>query len=526
MPTKSASKKDSKRNHEVVEWLKLLWVPIAGLIGTVTLVVQFVNLWQDSPTTVSTVVIALILGIIVAASIYMGFTTRKKWSKEDRKYHFTSRFPQYHKYARILLVVIVVAGTLFVTKTYVRIQQLEEKVVILVANFDGSEPQKYRITEELLLGLRNSLNNYDDVTVLPLDRVITEQEGSEVARSLAKRYRADIIVWGYYGITDTSAKVYIHLENLSPVIADSIQTSSSSAIQVPIEEMNSFIIQQNLADQMTALTFFISGIARFKASDNEEALERFDKSLEALEWEDQLVSKAYVLDYKGLTLGNLERYLEAVSQSDMAIELNSDVPEFYIHRAYWNRALHKYVEALNDLNTALVVDPENADAYVGKATIYLLQAFDQPSFPNEVDQNLLDKAFHESEQAISIDTQNEDAYATRAYVFQIRKEYPAALNDLNTVIALNPKHPLIYATRGAVYQTMGDYDNALRDFDRSISLDKNGIEIAYFGRALTYISLGERDKAISDLKYVMEITESLDMKNQAEFWLSNLGVKP
>ena len=56
-----------------------------------------------------------------------------------------------------------------------------KKVIILVANFDGPESQKHRVTEAVWERLSLALEKYDDVETKALGRPITEAEGSSVA---------------------------------------------------------------------------------------------------------------------------------------------------------------------------------------------------------------------------------------------------------------------------------------------------------------------------------------------------------
>jgi len=101
---------------------------------------------------------------------------------------------------------------------YHRYQQAQPptKVIILIADFDGPEPQKYRVTEIVLARLRQALEQYDDVKVEALGRAITEAEGSAAARAEGEKRKATIVIWGWYGATAEAVPRSVHFEVLRP----------------------------------------------------------------------------------------------------------------------------------------------------------------------------------------------------------------------------------------------------------------------------------------------------------------------
>jgi hypothetical protein len=60
------------------------------------------------------------------------------------------------------------------------------QVLIPVAEFYGPKPADYQVTEHLLNKLRATLKPYPDVELCALNETITEQQGSEVARTIGK----------------------------------------------------------------------------------------------------------------------------------------------------------------------------------------------------------------------------------------------------------------------------------------------------------------------------------------------------
>ena len=85
-----------------------------------------------------------------------------------------------------------------------------DKVTILVADFDGPEPKKYRVTENLLRELQDASHAYKDMEIRALGKTITEQEGSDKAREESQR--STIMLWGNYGLTSERVQITLHFE--------------------------------------------------------------------------------------------------------------------------------------------------------------------------------------------------------------------------------------------------------------------------------------------------------------------------
>ena len=79
-----------------------------------------------------------------------------------------------------------------------------KRVVILVADFDGPDPQNYRVTQNIYEALLTSTKQYPDLDVRLLHEPITFDRGSALARTKAAQEDASIILWGSYGKTAES----------------------------------------------------------------------------------------------------------------------------------------------------------------------------------------------------------------------------------------------------------------------------------------------------------------------------------
>lgn len=134
--------------------------------------------------------------------------------------------------------------------------------------------------------------------------------------------------------------------------------------------------------------------------------------------------------------------------------------------------LGDYEKAIQKLNHALIIEPENIDVKKLLLEIYIQQ--------------------DETEQAIKIidellENDNEDIELLylKANCLNDLGELDEALTFYNSVVSKKSDFYLAYGARGIVYQKLGQNDKAKRDLDYSIKYEKNAILLSQ--RALIYI---------------------------------------
>jgi tetratricopeptide (TPR) repeat protein len=95
---------------------------------------------------------------------------------------------------------------------------------------------------------------------------------------------------------------------------------------------------------------------------------------------------------------------------------------------------------------------------------------------------------------------NSHAYFSRHLAWMELGDPHRALDDLNTVIELDPK-PVTFWTRGEVYRHLGEYEKALEDFDRAEAIDPEGWEkdivLGLLDQADTHARLGNEAAALA-----------------------------
>lgn len=267
-------------------------VAVLSTVGFITSIFSFIQLFLGNRKALIIFFIglgAIIWLIILGRLAYIGFSKKEKKSgrRHSRVYKFND-----HQLARqwllILLSVTLLSLAGVVGFTRYKDQELRSKTIILLTNFQGPNPESYLVNEKLYKELKESLTKYSDVLIQTTSDSISETENSPIARKLGEQYRADLVLWGYYGVTSSNVLITIHFENMN---SSSIPLAVSQTVELKgtVNQIDSFQIQQKLANQMTSLVYFITGITRYQVGQNDQATELFTLALNSTDWAEDVV---------------------------------------------------------------------------------------------------------------------------------------------------------------------------------------------------------------------------------------------
>jgi tetratricopeptide (TPR) repeat protein len=91
-----------------------------------------------------------------------------------------------------------------------------------------------------------------------------------------------------------------------------------------------------------------------------------------------------------------------------------------------------------------------------------------------------------------------------ATAFMTQGDYPAALRELDALVARNPEFAEGWNMRATVLYLNGDYQESLRDIDKTLSLEPRHFG-ALSGRGLCYLHLGELAEALKAFEAALQI---------------------
>lgn len=182
---------------------------------------------------------------------------------------------------------------------------------------------------------------------------------------------------------------------------------------------------------------------------------------------------------------NEKRYVDGIKDMSQAISLApSKNPHNYGLRAVMYHELHKYAEALSDLNVVLAAEPNNANLLV-------LRARALASFKR------YNEAFVDFNKAVSLAPGDLNARGYRAYNFFRAKMYPQALADCQFVLSKDPNNWQAYQTIGHVYGDQKKLKEAIAQYTKSLAIHPNEANTLE-GRGICYEELKDYKNALND----------------------------
>ena len=542
----------SQDNQKLVNWIKELPVWIKGTIGFITVVVGFVLLWRDNPNIVPPVLLGLFVVGGLLGSLYVAF---KRTEPLIERGVGTWQYPYLRRWAIASCILIPLLTAAGISYYFYDKAQPPDKIIIFVADFDGPEPNKYRVTETVLSALRQALKEYDDVTLMALGKTITEQQGSDTARAEGEKQKAAIVIWGWYGVTENTVPLSVHFEILrTPQYFLKLRPEIEGAVRtIDRVELESFDMQTSLSGEMTYLSLFTVGVTRYAANDWDGAIVAFDDALEQTTENVPPVSRSTAYFYLGNTRIANNRTLESsfnptsgtthyddqglgsvdtailkaiIADFSKAIELNPDLAMAYYNRGLTRLALGELEGAKDDFTNSINLKDEESDAYNSRGNVYLSlgeidAAISDFSKAIELNPNLeayytnrgntrylqgdVNGAIMDYSKALELDPNSINALIGRGNIRQQEQgDLVGAIADFNKALELNPNDPVVYYNRGNAHAIQENIEGAVADYTKAIELDPNFAE-PYVGRGHTLHNQQDLEGAIADYNKAIEI---------------------
>jgi tetratricopeptide (TPR) repeat protein len=461
------------------------------------LLAGFIRLWQSGADFTTLLLLILGSGLLSLTCLYYAWFWRPEVQdksapdselpdSDERVKAQRTRQQSRQRTRRLAIVGFVVIPLLTCAGFFVWQSLPPPNVLLLVADFDGVEQQNYQVTENILRNLRKATESYADVRVQALNQPITEQQGSEVARTAGKQRKASIVIWGDYGVTPTNVQISVHFEVLKPPknFPELGKTARGEAQTAAIAELNSFKLQTHLSSEMSYLTLFTLGTVQYARKDWQGAGERFTAALEQMNEPTTTLDQEIVYFYRANSRHHKNDYQSAIADYNQALRLNPDYVGAYNNRglAYDNQG--KFADAIADFNQAIHLKPDLAEAYYNRGLAY-------------ADQGKYAEAIADFNQAIHLKPDFAEAYNGRGFSYDNQGKYAEAIADFNQAIRLKPDFAWAYNGRGIAYDNQGKYAEAIAEYNQAIHL-KPDLAETYNGRGLAYADQGKYAEAITD----------------------------
>ena len=152
---------------------------------------------------------------------------------------------------------------------------------------------------------------------------------------------------------------------------------------------------------------------------------------------------------------------------------------------------------LNDasllLNEAIRANPKLVDAYITRASML-------------ADAKLYTRAIQDMDVALQLQPENAKSLNTRGYYYLLLQDNDMAMEDFNRAIALDLKYPQPLNNRGLVRISLGKYDTAVLEFDAALKLDPKYVD-AHNNRGFALSQAKKYDEAIVSFTHAIELND-------------------
>jgi len=262
--------------------------------------------------------------------------------------------------------------------------------------------------------------------------------------------------------------------------------------------------------------FWNRGAFKATIGKHREAVEDFTKGIELNPKDCKAYinrGKVYCFNDKGIDHGPGARIKEAIDDFSTAIRIMPDDPEGWALRGKCKAWSGQYPiqYAIDDLDEAIALKPDFVDALRDRAMCYYkLNEFAQASED-------LDKVIEKQPE------EPKGHFYKAICIINSTKDYPAALEEANRALQLDPELAGAYHIRGIANTQLGHFHNAIKDYDVAIEKKTENTFDCYFQRAKVKHNLRDYEGSVADhteaIKLKPEIPQAYFNRGIAYFYL-------
>lgn len=207
--------------------------------------------------------------------------------------------------------------------------------------------------------------------------------------------------------------------------------------------------------------------------------------------------------FRGKFFSSLEKYYQAISDFTETIEKDGSYAPAFLERGIALTSINEHDRAIRDFEIALKAWPKWA------GTFKIFGAYLNRGMEN-IEKKQYNAALFDLNRAIELNPKFAESYINRGIVFQNLREFDQAILDFNYAIHLEPEYAEAYYNRGHIFQARRKFDLAIADYLRTVEIEP-GHKQAHYILGELYIKLKQFDKCIPHFAKVVEL-------NPGNYW--------
>ena len=309
----------------------------------------------------------------------------------------------------------------------------------------------------------------------------------EQARAFGKKYRAELVIWGYITLQGVIPNLTIvHPEDaVSNVISPEMTILKDSLCHAALATERDIRLPA-LTDEPGKLVSFVTGLKYYNQKHYPKSIEYFTYALPEITT--KYIDNSRIFFFRAKAQYYLKDYDKAIADYNKAIELNPNLDAAYNNRGSSYGKKGDYAKAFDDYNKSIRINNKNDSAFLNRGNIYYKQGD-------------YDKAIEDYTKAIQLNSRNDSAYNNLAGLLATcadakYRNGARAVEFAKKATELSPNNFEISDTLAAAYAQAGRFEDAVKTQEKAIEM------------------LNEKDKTL----YLIEFTERLNLYKARKPW--------
>ena len=246
------------------------------------------------------------------------------------------------------------------------------------------------------------------------------------------------------------------------------------------------------------LEIYIAKAKIFEEQKNyNNAIELYNEIIPKFPYDDNIFYK------KGICLENMEEYQEALKNFEQGLDINKSNIDCLYHKGYCCDILNNKKQALKCYDDIIKSKEKNIDNKIKEDCLILKSKI-------LIDDEKYDDALQGLNEALRLNPDNSYIYFYKGFINNKKGEHQEALNNYLKSIEINNKDKIIYYNLGLAYLEISDFEKSLNYLNKSFELD-NTFYQALIKSGEVLLKSNEYDKSIDKTgKYRISYSENIN----------------